>query len=99
MLRMCSSSGKRLHVRSRASQARVQIEVCTNKDCRRRGAQKTLKILEEQAANKEGVEVVAGGCFGECGLGVNVCVNEGKIINGVTAADASVEEIIADAGC
>ena len=81
--RVCTTSGGSTAARAEAK----EVKVCTNKECKRGGAKKTLALFE--ALGLEGVEIVEIRCLDECGMGPNVQINgdDGPIINGVKTED------------
>lgn len=82
----------------------TRVEVCQNKYCRKKGAAKTLALLQELADGRDDVQVVVAdmshtehGCFDECMMGPNVRIggeplgDEGPVFNGIKGEDACAE--------
>jgi (2Fe-2S) ferredoxin len=70
----------------------IEAFVCTNTDCRNRGAAEVLKDLSERAQVAEGVWVVIKPymCFSACNIGPNVVVPARRCwFSGVRAADVA----------
>mmetsp|Transcript_20154 Transcript_20154/g.64135 ORF Transcript_20154/g.64135 Transcript_20154/m.64135 type:complete len:130 (+) Transcript_20154:1000-1389(+) len=68
--------------------AQQVVRVCTNKDCRRKGSNKTLELMQALAP-PELVAVEEVDCLSECGIGPNIEVlpggeadAPGKVVNG-----------------
>lgn len=82
-----------------------RFEVCQGKYCSKKGAKKTLALLEELATGIDGVLVEKAdmshtehGCFDECTMGPNVRVDGagpktdgGRILNGIRGVEACAE--------
>jgi hypothetical protein len=65
-----------------ASSSSREIEVCTKKECRRLGSMKTLEFLRERS-ERFNVSVKEVKCLSECGLGPNVRLPCGALLNKV----------------
>ena len=90
-----------LVVSASSSSAKQVVLVCQNKECKQRGARRTLKCALALAETLN-VQVEEQDCFGDCAMGPNISVNE-KMFYGcktpdkIAAAFATVEGIDADA--
>ena len=90
-----------LVVRASSSSDKQVVLVCQNKECKQRGARRTLKCALALAETLN-VQVEEQDCFGDCAMGPNISVNE-KMFYGcktpdkIAAAFATVEGIDADA--
>jgi NADH:ubiquinone oxidoreductase subunit E len=75
---------------------KVQVGVCSNKDCKRAGGGPRLeKMINEvlvETGLTDSVEVECVDCQGECGYGPNVVV-DGKLVNGVRGRDAIMQAL------
>ena len=86
---------------SSSSSDKQVVLVCQNKECKQRGARRTLKCALALAETLN-VQVEEQDCFGDCAMGPNISVNE-KMFYGcktpdkIAAAFATVEGIDADA--
>ena len=88
--RVLSSSSRRKAFTSNRTTTRIirceqqtvmrEIKVCTKKECRRLGSQKTLEFLEARG-EKFNLKVTAVKCLSECGMGPNVELPCGTILN------------------
>lgn len=79
-----------------------RVEVCQNKHCRKRGAVRTLKILESLSDKVEVADMshTEHGCFDECTMGPNVRINgepktdKGRVINGVKTPQDAASKVL-----
>ena len=69
-----------------------EIKVCTKKVCRRLGSQKTLEFLEERGG-KFDLKVSAVKCLSECGMGPNVELPCGTILNRVKGEESCLKAL------
>ena len=69
-----------------------EIKVCTKKECRRLGSQKTLEFLEERGG-KFDLKVSAVKCLSECGMGPNVELPCGTILNRVKGEESCLKAL------
>ena len=69
-----------------------EIKVCTKKECRRLGSQKTLEFLEERG-EKLNLKVTAVKCLSECGMGPNVELPCGTILNRVKGEESCLKAL------
>ena len=69
-----------------------EIKVCTKKECRRLGSQKTLEFLEERGG-KFNLKVTAVKCLSECGMGPNVELPCGTILNRVKGEESCLKAL------
>ena len=69
-----------------------EIKVCTKKECRRLGSQKTLEFLEERGG-KFDLKVTAVKCLSECGMGPNVELPCGTILNRVKGEESCLKAL------
>ena len=69
-----------------------EIKVCTKKECRRLGSQKTLEFLEERG-EKFDLKVSAVKCLSECGMGPNVELPCGTILNRVKGEESCLKAL------
>lgn len=69
-----------------------EIKVCTKKECRRLGSQKTLEFLEERG-EKFDLKVSAVKCLSECGMGPNVELPCGTILNRVKGQESCLKAL------
>ena len=69
-----------------------EIKVCTKKECRRLGSQKTLEFLEERG-EKFNLKVTAVKCLSECGMGPNVELPCGTILNRVKGEESCLKAL------
>ena len=69
-----------------------EIKVCTKKECRRLGSQKTLEFLEERG-EKFDLKVTAVKCLSECGMGPNVELPCGTILNRVKGEESCLKAL------
>jgi len=70
----------------------LEIKVCTKKECRRLGSQKTLEFLEERGG-KFDLKVTAVKCLSECGMGPNVELPCGTILNRVKGEESCLKAL------
>ena len=73
-------------------QTMQEIKVCTKKECRRLGSQKTLEFLEERG-EKFDLKVSAVKCLSECGMGPNVELPCGTILNRVKGEESCLKAL------
>ena len=71
---------------------RREIKVCTKKECRRLGSQKTIEFLEERA-RKFDLRVTSVKCLSECGMGPNVELPCGTVLNGVKGEERCLKAL------
>jgi len=74
------------------SEKRIEVFVCTNIDCRNRGADAAFQELKQKAQTATGVtiDVKPYICFSACNIGPNVVVPEKRCwFSGVRASDAN----------
>ena len=71
---------------------RREIKVCTKKECRRLGSQKTIEFLEERAG-KFDLRVTSVKCLSECGMGPNVELPCGTVLNGVKGEERCLKAL------
>lgn len=69
-----------------------EIKVCTKKECRRLGSQKTLEFLEARG-EKFDLKVTAVKCLSECGMGPNVELPCGTILNRVKGEESCLKAL------
>ena len=69
-----------------------EIKVCTKKECRRLGSQKTLEFLKERGG-KFDLKVTAVKCLSECGMGPNVELPCGTILNRVKGEESCLKAL------
>lgn len=69
-----------------------EIKVCTKKECRRLGSQKTLEFLEARG-EKFDLKVAAVKCLSECGMGPNVELPCGTILNRVKGEESCLKAL------
>ena len=69
-----------------------EIKVCTKKECRRLGSQKTLEFLEKRG-EKFDLKVTAVKCLSECGMGPNVELPCGTILNRVKGEESCLKAL------
>ncbi|MBT3538635.1 (2Fe-2S) ferredoxin domain-containing protein [Candidatus Parcubacteria bacterium] len=69
-----SSKGK--IPRSSASRDGVKVEVCCGENCSARNSQKVFDTLKKEFENTEKC-----GCLGNCGKGLNVLIDEKRILH------------------
>ena len=62
------------------------VKVCVNKECKRAGSKKTCGMFQALAEGT-GVTVEEVICLDECGMGQNVELPDGKVVNGVKTED------------
>ena len=58
------------------------VKVCVNKECKRAGSNKTCGMFQS-LAEVTGVTIEEVVCLDECGMGPNVELPDGKVVNGV----------------
>jgi NADH:ubiquinone oxidoreductase subunit E len=58
------------------------VKVCVNKECKRAGSKKTCGMFQALAEGT-GVTIEEVICLDECGMGPNVELPDGKVVNGV----------------
>ena len=58
------------------------VKVCVNKECKRAGSNRTVALFEALAEGT-GVTIEEVICLDECGMGPNVELPDGKVVNGV----------------
>jgi len=100
--RVLSSSSRRKAFTSNRTTTRIirceqqtvmrEIKVCTKKECRRLGSQKTLEFLEERG-EKFNLKVTAVKCLSECGMGPNVELPCGTILNRVKGEESCLKAL------
>lgn len=74
---------------TRAEQIDRVVLACTSKECKRNGALKTLKLLEEACERTPGVRCGTTRCQSECASGPNVkLLPEGAVLNDVKTVEA-----------
>jgi NADH:ubiquinone oxidoreductase subunit E len=69
-----------------------EIKVCTKKECRRLGSQKTFEFLEARG-EKFDLKVTAVKCLSECGMGPNVELPCGTILNRVKGEESCLKAL------
>jgi NADH:ubiquinone oxidoreductase subunit E len=69
-----------------------EIKVCTKKECRRIGSKKTLEFLEARG-EKFDLKVTAVKCLSECGMGPNVELPCGTILNRVKGEESCLKAL------
>ena len=62
------------------------VKVCVNKECKRAGSKKTCGMFQA-LAEATGVTIEEVICLDECGMGPNVELPDGKVVNGVKTED------------
>ena len=100
--RVLSSSSRRKAFTSNRTTTRIirceqqtvmrEIKVCTKKECRRLGSQKTLEFLEARG-EKFDLKVTAVKCLSECGMGPNVELPCGTILNRVKGEESCLKAL------
>ena len=100
--RVLSSSSRRKAFTSNRTTTRIirceqqtvmrEIKVCTKKECRRLGSQKTLEFLEARG-EKFNLKVTAVKCLSECGMGPNVELPCGTILNRVKGEESCLKAL------
>ena len=100
--RVLSSSSRRKAFTSNRTTTRIirceqqtvmrEIKVCTKKECRRLGSKKTLEFLEERG-EKFNLKVTAVKCLSECGMGPNVELPCGTILNRVKGEESCLKAL------
>ena len=70
----------------------LEIKVCTKKECRRLGSQKTFEFLEARG-EKFDLKVTAVKCLSECGMGPNVELPCGTILNRVKGEESCLKAL------
>ena len=69
-----------------------EIKVCTKKECRRLGSQKTLEFLEARG-EKFNLKVTSVKCLSECGMGPNVELPCGTVLNRVKGEESCLKAL------
>ena len=64
------------------AEAKPVVKVCVNKECKRAGSKKTCGMFQALAEGT-GVTIEEVICLDECGMGPNVELPDGKVVNGV----------------
>ena len=65
--------------------------VCTGKECRRRGALKLLRELEEACAGGDaGIRIAPASCLGHCGLAPAV-MEDGELVGAMSSRRLRLE--------
>ena len=69
-----------------------EIKVCTKKECKRLGSQKTLEFLEARG-EKFNLKVTSVKCLSECGMGPNVELPCGTVLNRVKGEESCLKAL------
>lgn len=79
-------------VNNASSGEKREIKVCTKKECKRLGSQKTLEFLEERG-EKFNLKVTSVKCLSECGMGPNVELPCGTVLNRVKGEESCLKAL------